>query len=427
MHSILPLLCIALYTATNTLCMDSTSPRLLRNNPNHANAPMEQRRVDSGQTKTLALQEAKERELKWDFAKTAAFMRTSAQDLQVKGAQEEANTRENRAELQQAFVHMFDALETDGTHNGIDIRKLEDLSVILERMNKRSEKAKALTTDEKLAILKATPAEKLFIRGLPYQKQEPQSDIAARLCALPDAISINNENGTITLESPIIDAIIFNRTLTHITKGAPELDSKQAVADQKQNKQEATSFEQDFAALDKALDHKDPTVTLKMHAPGKFEEEVKILERAFELMDGECNIPVQKACGPKAQVALLYYLIYKRHLDVNKVPGVKPLIELAKYARLHSFEQAKAKFILLLHATSERDLNMYKDRALEILHYNQIDQERNNHQLGCTDSLSVGVELIEAAADPAKRNNLSLQEYLMCMEQEGATETEKNR
>ncbi len=191
MRYTLPLCCIVLCATTNALSMDSNSHQ------------------------ALASQETgpKTRELKWDFAKTSGFMRTAPQYLEVKGAQDEANTAENRAELQKAFLHVFDALETDGISNGIDLRKLEALCAIVERMKKKTEKAKApLTTDEKLAVLKATPAENLFIRGLPYRKQEPQPDIAARLCGLPDAISINVVKGTVTLEGPLIDAFVYNST-----------------------------------------------------------------------------------------------------------------------------------------------------------------------------------------------------------------------
>lgn len=196
MRFILPLFCIALCMATNTLCMEAYYAQAVAS--------------ENGMPK--------ERELRWDFAKTAGFMRTTPQDLQVKGVQEEANTVENRATLQQAFLSAFDALETDGITKSIDLRKLEALCAIVERMKQKPVQPKApLTTDEKLAVLKATPAEKLFIRGLPYQKKEPQPDIAERLCTLPETITIG-QNGVVTLEGPLINAFVYNTTEFIINK-----------------------------------------------------------------------------------------------------------------------------------------------------------------------------------------------------------------
>lgn len=118
-----------------------------------------------------ANEESAERELKWDFAKVSHLMRASAQDLQVKGAGNNAKTVENKAKLQEAFLSIFDALKTDDTITTIDMHKLEAFCETIGKL-KDNPTEDVSSTDKKLATLKATPPQKLFIRGLPYKKMK---------------------------------------------------------------------------------------------------------------------------------------------------------------------------------------------------------------------------------------------------------------
>lgn len=68
-----------------------------------------------------------------------------------------------------------------------------------------------LDANTKLRMLEETRPEKVFIRGLPYQKNESQKEIVKRLAALPDAITIDDKNGTITIEGPLIEAFVINK------------------------------------------------------------------------------------------------------------------------------------------------------------------------------------------------------------------------
>lgn len=129
-----PMFLLVACIATTTHSMDPTSPRLSRDNQNHAIAPMEQRRVDSEQ-KTLAL--------KAQFATMSWLQNTDAQEVDIHGLPAELATTEKKAVLQQAVLAALTAVSLQfpvpkriWPTPTIDMQKLYALSGIIEQVKK---------------------------------------------------------------------------------------------------------------------------------------------------------------------------------------------------------------------------------------------------------------------------------------------------
>ena len=76
-------------------------------------------------------------------------------------------------------------------------------------MDGTKEEHLSLSLEQKLALLKTTDLNNIFIRALPMHKKESRLAIIERLGTLPDAITID-KHGVITLEGPLVEAFAYN-------------------------------------------------------------------------------------------------------------------------------------------------------------------------------------------------------------------------
>ncbi|MGE0009401.1 MAG: hypothetical protein AB7F19_02565 [Candidatus Babeliales bacterium] len=317
-----------------------------------------------------------QRDLLWDFAKIGHLMRTAPKDLCITGASKEGKTEASKAKLQQAFLSILGSVhvtaQNDDTRVKLDLTQLDAFCTLVQQLRKDAKAEQHACLDEQLATLEQTPPEKIFIRGLPYQKRELQIDIASRLCTLPKAIAID-KNGVVTLEGPLIDAFVYN------AEGLILQDKRRALTKTEQ-------IIDNFEALDKVLDG--------MPMP---------------------EWPLVEACQPHYHEAyMLFYLSKGCSVTTWGPDGLTPpLIALAHAAELQPSQRAKAKFIALLKAGADPNRKIHDQGSpLHFLKKADTDSRKKKYP----NSIRIGIELLEAAIDPAKRNNMPLNEYLECME-----------
>lgn len=110
-----------------------------------------------------------------------------------------------------------------------------------------------------LTTLKATAPEKVFIRALPMSKRESQGTIVERLATLPSAITIDNKEGTVALEGPLIKIFIQN--------GAPTTQIRVLEGAATGTKEKGPVTASDTTSIDYKLNRLKAAAPNKVHIP----------------------------------------------------------------------------------------------------------------------------------------------------------------